>query len=94
MYPLISLHGFTFSEIIPAGAEFLSGLQAEPWYLYLRSITKAAAIVSEYRLHSLCASILSENSIYAQIFVYRGEDRNLNGIFTSRHGKRFPGGKS
>jgi len=67
MYPLISLHGFTFSEIIPAGAEFLSGLQAEPWYLYLRSITKAAAIVSEYRLHSLCASILSENSIYAQI---------------------------
>ena len=68
MYPLISLHGFAFSEIIPAGAEFLSGcLQAEPWYLYLRSITKAAAIVSEYRLHSLCASILSENSIYAQI---------------------------
>jgi hypothetical protein len=55
MYPLTSLHGFTSFEIISAGAEVLSGsaLQAEPWYLYLRSIIEAAATVSEYNLHPL-----------------------------------------
>jgi hypothetical protein len=55
MYPLSPLHEFAFFEIIPTGAELLSGsaIQADPWYLYLRSIIEAAATVSEYNLHPL-----------------------------------------